>query len=482
MATHPEWATKHKRKRTELRFLNGRYYLYEVTSKWDPKKKRSKKITGKLLGKITKEDGFIESDKAKLRRQTLAVSKLTVKEYGITAFINSHLEQYKILLKKHFPEHWKQILVLAYGRMVYHSPMKNMEFHYHHSFMSVQYKGLKLSPKQLTVFLREFGVQREQIISFFKEFSSGHNNILFDGTDLFSKSKKMEITKYSKTKKGTFDSVANLIFAFSVDLQLPLYYRFLPGNIKDIKAFKLCLEELKIKNVVVIADKGFSSKKNIEELLKEKLNFIIPLKRNNTLINYQKIEYADKKDFDGFFKFRGRIIWYYSYVVNDLVVNIYLDEELKLEESKDYLNRIETIPEKYNLNGFYKKQHSFGTIAMLHNSNNENPETIYVNYKSRNHIEEMINVLKNIMEADSSYMQNEQALETWMFINYITLHWYYKIYQLLTKYEMTKKYSPMDFVLFLKEIRRVKMNGKWHLAEITAKTEKLLSKLNIPIT
>ncbi len=59
---HPEWATKHKRKGTELRLINGHYYLYEVTSKWNPKKKRAQKITGKILGRITPE-GFIESPK-----------------------------------------------------------------------------------------------------------------------------------------------------------------------------------------------------------------------------------------------------------------------------------------------------------------------------------------------------------------------------------------------------------------------------------
>jgi len=64
---HPQWALKHKKKGTELRHLGGHYYLYEVTSKWNPEKKRSQKITGKLLGKITKENGFIESDKARLR-------------------------------------------------------------------------------------------------------------------------------------------------------------------------------------------------------------------------------------------------------------------------------------------------------------------------------------------------------------------------------------------------------------------------------
>ncbi len=57
---------------------------YEVSSKWGPLKKRSKKITGKLLGGITKENGFVESDKNSLRRRSLSVSvsKLCVKEYG----------------------------------------------------------------------------------------------------------------------------------------------------------------------------------------------------------------------------------------------------------------------------------------------------------------------------------------------------------------------------------------------------------------
>ena len=481
MATHPEWATKHKRKGAELRLIGGRYYLYEVTSKWDPVKKRPKKITGKLLGRITKEDGFIESEKARLRKQSLSLSKLTVKEYGITSFIFSQLGEYENLLKKHFPDHYKQILVLSYGRLAHHSPMKNMEFHYHHSFMSERYKRLKLSPKHLSGFLREFGTQREQIVAFFKEFKTEKDNILFDGTDLLSKSKLMGITQYSKSKKGSYDFLTNLMFAFSVDLQLPVYYRLLPGNIKDIKAFKLCLEELNVKDAAVIADKGFYSQKNIEGLLAGQLKFIIPLKRNSSLINYQKIADSDKKSFDGFFIFHNKVIWYYTYPVDGLKMNIYLDEQLKTEESKDYLNRVKRLPDKYSMEDFYHKQYQFGTIAMLHNTDKD-PERVYVNYKSRMQIEKMIDVFKNILEADSSYMQNEQALETWMFINHIALHWYYRIYQLLAKFDLTKKFSPRDFILFLKEVRKIKANNVWVNAEITNKTQKLLDKLNIPIT
>ena len=84
---HPEWALACKRKGTELRLINGKYYLYEVTSKWNPEKKRSVKITGKLLGKITEAEGFIESEKARLRRQQVRFESIQVKEYGITAAI-----------------------------------------------------------------------------------------------------------------------------------------------------------------------------------------------------------------------------------------------------------------------------------------------------------------------------------------------------------------------------------------------------------
>ena len=42
MMKHPDWALKFKTKNTELRLIRGKYYLYNITSKWDPVKKRPK--------------------------------------------------------------------------------------------------------------------------------------------------------------------------------------------------------------------------------------------------------------------------------------------------------------------------------------------------------------------------------------------------------------------------------------------------------
>lgn len=150
-------------------------------------------------------------------------------------------------------------------------------------------------------------------------------------------------------------------------------------------------------------------------------------------------------------------------------------------EIRDYLNRVERLPEDYNIEDFYINQYRFGTIALINNLK-KSPEQIFADYKSRSQIETMIDSLKNIIDADKSYMQNEQALEAWMFINYITLHWYYKILQLLKSNELNRKYSPKDLIQFLKEVRKVKINDKWYNAEITKKTHDLLNLVGIHIT
>ena len=476
---HPEWALAYKRKGTELRYLNATYYLYEVSSKWNRDKKRSVKITGKLLGKITEADGFIESDKARLRKQQTRFEGIQVKEYGITAIIESLFSDTVSALKEFFPAHWRRLVVLAYGRLVHQSPLKNMAFHYSGSYLSEKYPNQNLSSRSLSHFLRELGQGRNQIVRFCQSFKISGDCILFDGTDIFSDSQQMELPKFSRSKFGTYDDMINLMCIFSVHQQSPVYYRLLPGNIKDVSAFKLCLQESGVKDVTVIIDKGFASLSNIEALEKEDLKFIIPLRRDSTLIDYQKLQSGDKRQFDGYFQYEGRYIWHYGIIVDEKKsVTVFLDEELRNREEKDYLNRIESNAEKYSVANFHEKQHTFGTVSIIGNTGKLARET-YLQYKIRAQVETMIDTLKNILEADRTCMQNQTALEGWMFINLIALKWYYSILNLLRKHQLNKKYTPADFLLFLSEIKMVKINNIWQKAEIIKKTAEMLEKLNI---
>ena len=56
--THPDWVLKFKQKGTLIMRRGDLYYLYRVTSKWDPEKKRARMKTGEYLGRIT-PDGCV---------------------------------------------------------------------------------------------------------------------------------------------------------------------------------------------------------------------------------------------------------------------------------------------------------------------------------------------------------------------------------------------------------------------------------------
>ena len=103
-----------------------------------------------------------------------------------------------------------------------------------------------------------------------------------------------------------------------------------------------------------IADKGFYSTDNIKMLDRERLQYIIPLRRNNPLIDFSILQQPEFKRKIKFFSYQNRIIWYYSYAKDDNLIITFLDEHLRVSEENDYLNRTKTHPEKYSIDSYYE--------------------------------------------------------------------------------------------------------------------------------
>lgn len=59
LANHPQWALDQKRPGTELRWIRGKYYLYECLSFYDKEKKKTRKKTGAYLGMVTQDRGLV---------------------------------------------------------------------------------------------------------------------------------------------------------------------------------------------------------------------------------------------------------------------------------------------------------------------------------------------------------------------------------------------------------------------------------------
>lgn len=75
-------------------------------------------------------------------------------------------------------------------------------------------------------------------------------------------------------------------------------------------------------------------------------------------------------------------------------------------------------------------------------------------------MEQSIDIFKNALEADTSYMQNEQALETWKFVNMIAIHWFCEIRQKMVDLKIIEKHSPMDMIKIMCRLRTVYLDGQ----------------------
>jgi len=478
----PDWVLRHKRAGTEIRCIKGRYYLYEVSSKWSRELKRSKKITGAYLGSITREGFKPKRNKS----EVLANQSVRVLNAGAIAYLQNRNQDIIDALQEIFPHYSSSLFMCAVFRLLHRSPLKKMKFYFQNNYASELFPEARLNPVTLSSYLAQIGQQRGSITDFFGRFRQGSRFVLIDGTNLPTAAKSNELAARGYNNRSNYKPQVNALFIFAQDEKMPLYYRLTGGDIREITSMKLAVAESGLKKAVIVSDKGFYSRKNIESLLEEKLHFAVPLKRNNSLIDYQIIKNADKQQFKGFLLYQKRPIWYTQQRVkiNKRYCNLYvfLDERLYQEEQRDYLLRLEKQQQGYSLEAFHERQHRFGTLALMTClPKKTSAKQAFEHFKTRNEVEQMIDVFKNIIDADRSYMRDRYHLEGWMFINHIALMLYYRIYKELIEHNLLSKYAPVEILEYFDRIHKVKVDGGWRTSEIPKATRKIKNKIDFPI-
>jgi transposase len=485
----PSWVLKYKEPKTEIKFINGVYYKYQISYKYNNVKKRTDKVTGQLLGKIDEQLGFIKSDKNTIRQKAMAViaPKVDIKNFGVYSLFYSLLKDELDLFKKHFNENIADIIfIFAMMRWAFQSPIKRAPSYFAHDYCSEQYCKNGLSDKDFSNALKFVGENREALTQWMKELLNIEKDkvdkfVLMDSTHVTSFSENLNINALGYNPNHSYDKQIRLMYLFSAELKKPVYYRLINGNITDLKSMRLCIKEMKVKDVIYIADKGFFSKENIAMLDEEQMQYLIPLHRNNNLINFApildgKIKTVNKT----YFIYQDRAIWYYTYENEGIKLVTFLDDKLRTSEENDYLLRIQTKPEEFSEKKYFEKLHVFGTLTMVYKTKELlQPNELYIGYKKRNEVEVMFDSYKNFLKADLMYMRDRHVTEGWLATNFIAMIGYYKLFARIQEAKLTSHVSPKDVIETCKSIYKIKINGEWQISEITKKVAKLLKKLKI---
>ena len=134
--------------------------MYERFSKYDPTTKRSRKVSGKCLGKITPE-GFVQTKRRltpEADQSSPSVRRVSdVAEAGAVMFFWNRTAAMRERLKAFFPDLWQTIYAAAILRAIKEPRFRRLQAHYETSLIAHLMPDLSFDAPSNTAFLQALG-------------------------------------------------------------------------------------------------------------------------------------------------------------------------------------------------------------------------------------------------------------------------------------------------------------------------------------
>lgn len=304
--------------------VGNNIYLYESISYRDEQgRPRNKKIS---IGKIDKDTGaeiFKQTYLDKMIDEGAAVpiistkekcsksftSKIqnvltTIKDYGIFFFLNNLSNETGLtkIMEEVFPYYWRELLTMSHYLIANDKPLMYCQDWINHTeTLSVG----NMSSQRISELLTCFG--EKERVEFYKKWSdetSSKEYTALDITSLSSYSTLRTECEWGHNRDNERLRQINVCMLFGEQSGLPVYQCEYSGSLNDVKTLKTTLQKITAINgskpLVLVMDKGFYSKMNINFLLKEQndATFLVAVPFSSKFTNEQ-IAIA-KKDIDLF--------------------------------------------------------------------------------------------------------------------------------------------------------------------------------------
>lgn len=464
-------------------FGEGKYYVYRISSVYDPEKGRPRKVTGKSIGKITERDGFIpNAEGIRLLQQAKAAAPATVRNYGayeMLAVLSPDLEE---RMRRHFPDIWRELRAFSLLRLVDKASPKMASRLFGTSCFQ---EDIAHGENAVRALIRRVGGMEDRITAFLRDGVRDGRTLLFDGTTIFTRSSD-SLAERGYNPDGSLNTQARMLYVFEEESRRPVFYRILQGSMVDRSAFIETVRECGCADCTVVADKGFYSKTNLSALMEAGLRFILPLQSNTRMLDDAFIADPDDHKFDSAFSYHGRVIWHKKLKsgTNGNWIYIFRDDERRQQLQTRMVERIEKsfgegVEEEKPMDILEQKR--TGYYAMVSNIDTDAKE-IFLSYKARWDIEQCFDYLKNDVEPHASHAHDNAYFRGLMFLNHIALVYYYGLVNAIRRSSLRDRWSAEEVIMLAKNIYLVEMDGCSRLSEIPGKTRDILAEIGVDIT
>ena len=157
---------------------------------------------------------------------------------------------------------------------------------------------------------------------------------------------------------------------------------------------------------------------------------------------------------------------------------MYEDTLLRYEQEGSFISRIsEGREDQLSL---LKKREEFGKIPIL-SSMDQDPEEIYRMWKIREEIEEAFDIMKNDLEEDKTYLQDDDSVRGYFLTILVALYIRYRILNILKDKGVNGKLSVNDVLTELSRVFIITMGVRRVLSEITKKAGEIEEVIGIKL-
>ena len=307
------------------------------------------------------------------------------------------------------------------------SANRNAALWYEGSSARILYPKANLESQRISDMLNALG-DEWTYRSFFKAYltllakSKNGENILIDSTGL-PNSIHFPLTAISN-HNGKISNEVRLIYVVQQNTNLPLYFRYVSGNIIDVSTLTKTILELKALNVdtkFAVLDAGYLTDENMNELFDADVSFLSRMKENTSL--YKTVvdgHLSTLESEENLVSYNGR----YCYVKRvkttcwNRTVYAYLGRDLTMQslENNKLYERAES--KKLSPADVHKARKAHGLFVLI-SSRPIAVDQVLPKYYMRAQIEQVFDVCKNNTNMLPLRVQSEETFRGHLLVSFI---------------------------------------------------------------
>ena len=511
----------------------GRTYVYNNVSYWDKKEKKAKSkrkcighidsATGEIVPNRKKGDKCRERCPEKKTGKKEEILSCTVLDCGVSTLLSQIAKDIGLdgVLAKVFPQDSSAILTCAYYLVSEGQALSRAEQWSRHTLTPC---GGVLPDQRISELLQRITPSLSE--GFFKAWIDKNRSqeyYCMDITSVSSYSELNQFVSYGYNRDGEKLPQINLLMVTGQVSHLPLFFRVLPGSIKDVSTLDESLNRLTlidVKCLHLVMDKGFYSELNVKALYAKRVRFVIGVPftaslaresverhRGEDMTSFQHyIEVLDS----GLFAASEHIIWnrhrmyihtYFDPVKASLedqkFAHMLLAEYQELvsgnlvkEHQKDYdrFFLVHDTPKRgrrveYNQTAIdaYKKN-TVGWFVLVTNDVKD-PKTALEIYRLKDAVEKSFDDLKNDLDMKRLRIHSAQAMDGRLFIQFIAEILLSRMRMILDSSVDLKNHSLQQIIDEMKSIRQISIDGNHQriVSALTAFQKRIVSVFNLEL-